>query len=73
MPERVPYEEYTRRLVRTGELTPSCTNCEHFKGHRGSRCTAFPEGIPQAIQSGQVSHLEPVPEDGGVIYEPRRD
>lgn len=34
-----------------------CFACEHF---RGSTCTAFPQGIPQAILFGGADHREPV-------------
>ncbi len=50
---------------------PSCTNCKHWRG--GVVCDAYPQGIPWPIQSGDVSHLEPLPDDNGVQYEPSDD
>jgi hypothetical protein len=31
-------------------------------------CAAFPDGIPESIASGQVSHLQPFPGDHGIQY-----
>lgn len=63
----------TRERIERGDKRPRCTNCEHFRHARGMACRAFPEGIPQQIMSGEVSHLEPVPGDGGIQYTPKED
>lgn len=56
--------ESRRKLM--GE-TLGCESCKHF---RGLTCTAFPRGIPSAIQGGQAGHLDPMPGDNGIQYEP---
>jgi hypothetical protein len=35
-----------------------------------SACEAFPDGIPFAIQTGQIDHREPYSGDSGIRYEP---
>jgi hypothetical protein len=55
-------------------LSPSlnshhCGNCKHHDGFL--RCAAFPEGIPFAIRSGGLAHIEPLPNDNGIQYGPR--
>lgn len=34
------------------------------------KCTAFPEGIPQAILQGDFDHRKPYPGDNGVRWKP---
>jgi hypothetical protein len=63
----------TREKLQQGATQPKCTNCEHFRYERGIACRAFRQGIPQQIQSGEVSHLEPLPGDRGFQYEPMDD
>jgi hypothetical protein len=46
---------------------PGCGNCKHWQG--GFHCRAYPNGIPWPIMSGEVSHMTPLPGDGGVQYE----
>ena len=36
----------------------------------GRVCSAFPDGIPDAIYIGGFDHRQPFPGDGGVLYEP---
>ena len=44
-----------------------CIRCEHYR--MGHTCDAFPDGIPEAILSGEHDHREPYPGDGGVRFE----
>ena len=46
---------------------PGCANCKHWRG--GVVCDAYPRGIPWPIMSGDVSHLEPLPDDNGIQWE----
>lgn len=47
----------------------TCDECRHYFGE--GKCLAFPEGIPQAILSGDVEHCHPVAGDKGITFEPR--
>lgn len=51
---------------------PGCGTCAHLHENRLS-CTAFPNGIPLMIQSGQFDHRQEWTGDGGVRYEPAAD
>ena len=44
-----------------------CISCKHYQG--ALTCTAFPEGIPFEILSGEHDHAEAYPGDGGIRYE----
>ena len=59
-----------KELHDRGLLSPSCGNCRHHDGFFG--CAAFPRGIPFPILAGGLTHIEPLPNDNGVQYEPRR-
>jgi len=48
----------------------SCLNCKHFFKDRFGKCKAFPDGIPFAIVSGQEEHINKVPGDNGIRFEP---
>ena len=52
-------------------IEPSCANCKHWRG--GVVCDAYPRGIPWPIMSGDVSHLEPLPDDNGIQWERAED
>ena len=45
-----------------------CELCRHYTG--GSRCKAFPDGIPDEIIAGVTDHIEPHPGDHGIQFEP---
>jgi hypothetical protein len=49
-----------------------CRACVHFRGASGS-CEAFPDLIPLAIVSKQISHVDPVEGDHGIQFEPKED
>ena len=43
-----------------------CMKCERYL--RDGVCAAFPDGIPQPIRRGRVSHTTPYPGDRGIVY-----
>ncbi len=49
-----------------------CMNCIHRldAGDGPLACLAFPDGIPEAIVTGQVDHSKPYPNDRGIRFEP---
>ena len=50
---------------------PSCANCKHWRG--GVVCDAYPNGIPWPIMSGDVAHIDPLPDDNGIQWERATD
>lgn len=51
----------------------SCHDCKHHNSSNWLVCSAFPDGIPLPIQSGEISHIEPVEGDHGIQFEPSED
>jgi len=58
-------------------VSRSCFLCKHLDRQtivgKTHKCKAFPSGIPQKIWSGENSHTQPFPGDGGVIFEKADD
>ena len=46
---------------------PLCLFCKHLG--EGTRCAAFPGGIPDEILFGEVEHDAPFPGDHGIRFE----
>lgn len=47
-----------------------CFECKHFDEINGG-CTAFPEGIPDEIASGQNRHRKPLEgQENDIVFEP---
>ena len=49
-------------------ISTQCLDCKHYTGL--CTCEAFPEGIPEEIFNGTVTHNEQYPGDMGFMYEP---
>ena len=53
---------------------PMCLTCRHFHDADDEAtsltCDAFPDGIPEAVLTGEHDHRDPYPGDRGVRYEP---
>jgi hypothetical protein len=55
----------------TGEhakMPVRCATCRNWQG--GTKCRAFPNGIPKDILKGKHDHIKPFPGDHGIRYEP---
>lgn len=53
------------------DLSVDCCACSHFNNEADSLdlvCKAFPEGIPDAVRSGSVSHRSPIDGDRGIQF-----
>ncbi len=46
-----------------------CLVCTHATGE--TTCAAFPDWIPDEIQSGTADHANPFPGDQGIQFAPR--
>ena len=73
---RASFVELTSRRCAVSLLAVSsrlqCLGCRHFvwASLESDRCSAFPDGIPDAIWLGTHDHALPFPGDGGVRREP---
>ncbi len=59
-------------------IAPLCATCTHLRlpepdETRGYTCTAFRDGIPDAILDNEHDHRMPYEGDGGVLYTPLRE
>ena len=52
-----------------------CMDCKHFKamGNMKPICSAFPQGIPEAVWTGTLLHTMPISGDHGLQYEKAED
>lgn len=55
----------------TSVPAPICTYCKHFQ--KPWTCTAFPDGIPQAIIESEHDHRTPHEDDDGITFAPVDD
>ena len=53
-------------------MTPEikCLDCKNFINDKKFTCNAFPDGIPDEIITGEVSHTKPYKGDHGIQFEP---
>lgn len=49
-------------------LSFQCVECKHHGEEL--TCTAFPDGIPAIILTGEHDHTKPYPGDNGIRFEP---
>lgn len=49
-------------------MPQQCATCKH--ANVDLTCTAFPDGIPAEILTGEFDHTEEYPGDNGARYEP---
>ena len=49
-----------------------CDACRHFRGRQSFSvpftCTAFPEGIPDAVFDNELDHRRPIDGDNGLQF-----
>ena len=57
----------------TSIAMPICIGCRHYDRTApgpGIRCTAFPDGVPEAIFESRTDHREPYEGDRGIVFDP---
>lgn len=60
----------THRPQGAVRMQADCVTCRHLR--EGSKCPAFPEGIPPSVYHGAVSHHEWLNgQHGQTVFEPR--
>jgi hypothetical protein len=50
--------------------SPVCTLCRNLTDLPARHCSAFPDGIPDAIWKGDNDHRQPYPGDHGITFSP---
>jgi len=50
-------------------LISQCASCRHWNAKEGTRCAAYPDGIPYEIIVNDVSHTSPRDGDHDIQYE----
>jgi hypothetical protein len=50
-----------------------CLKCKNWNYRKGSRCRAFPDGIPISILSFSINHHKPYKGDNGIQFEPIKE
>ena len=48
---------------------PQCIVCEHLIDAKDETCEAFPNGIPEPLFMGEVSHEKAYSGDNGIRFE----
>jgi hypothetical protein len=48
--------------IKIVDVEPDCATCVHQVGYEWGKCAAFPNGIPDAILTGEASHVDPWPD-----------
>jgi hypothetical protein len=51
-------------------VLPKCVFCSHSHLPESATCTAFPDGIPDAILQEGYDHSKPYPGDHGILFDP---
>jgi hypothetical protein len=54
---------------RGGLTARDCVSCRHLRGFEPPVCAAFPQGIPAAVASGELSHRAPIAGDNGLRFD----
>ena len=52
---------------------PICLNCKNFNedDEDALTCTAFPDGIPEAIHLNRHDHRQPFEGDNSILFDPK--
>ena len=56
--------------MRNKESGFSCRLCKHLHDDNIT-CDAFPDAIPNGIDSSLIDHRKPFPGDNGIMFEPK--